>query len=44
MYQRDYVLRMIEMIGELITKVLGLLKKRTQKKQIKFLRMHIANF
>ncbi len=27
MYQRDYILRMIEMIGELIKGILGLIKK-----------------
>lgn len=32
MYQKDYILRMIEMIGELIAQILGLLKKnKTQQ-------------
>jgi hypothetical protein len=32
MYQRDYILRMIEMLGELIAGILGLIKKGDFKK------------
>ena len=31
MYQKDYILRMIEMIGDLIAQILGLLKKNNTK-------------
>jgi hypothetical protein len=32
MYQKDYILRMIEMLGELIAGILGLIKKKDFKK------------
>ncbi|MDQ2180489.1 hypothetical protein [Marinifilum sp. D714] len=44
MYQRDYVLRMIEMIGELIAQILGLLKKRNTKKATQILENAYRDF
>lgn len=32
MYQKDYILRMIEMLGDLIAGILGLIKKGEYKK------------
>lgn len=44
MYQRDYVLRMIEMIGELIALILGLLKKKNTKKASQILENAYRDF
>jgi hypothetical protein len=32
MYQRDYILRMIEMLGDLIASIMGFIKKGDYKK------------
>ena len=37
MYQKDYILRMIEMIGDLIAAILGLIKKGDQEQAEKLL-------
>ncbi|PXY02465.1 hypothetical protein DF185_07385 [Marinifilum breve] len=44
MYQKDYVLRMIEMIGELIAQILGLLNKKNTKKASQILENAYRDF
>jgi tetratricopeptide (TPR) repeat protein len=44
MYQRDYILRMIEMIGELIMGILGLIKKGEFHKASQSLEYAYHNF
>jgi predicted translin family RNA/ssDNA-binding protein len=44
MLQRDYILRMIEMIGELIAGVLGLIKKKDYQKASNTLDQAYYNF
>ena len=44
MYQKDYILRMIEMIADLIAQILGLLKKRNTKKASQILENAYRDF
>lgn len=44
MYQKDYVLRMIEMIGELIAQILGFLNKKNTKKASQILENAYRDF
>lgn len=44
MYQKDYILRMIEMIGELIAQILGFLNKKNTKKASQILENAYRDF
>ena len=44
MYQKDYILRMIEMIGDLIAQILGLLKKNNTQQASKILENAYRDF